>query len=84
MKGNDPLERMFQNHVSERYKDNLLKPIPGYPEAALNKLAQLWNYMNLSCATTLGSARLLALNGINRTQLFFSDLCSNIWIDSTS
>ena len=56
----NPLGRMFQNHVSERYKDNLLKPIPGYPEAASNKLAQLWNSMNLSSATTLGSARSLA------------------------
>ena len=56
----NPLERMFKNHVSERYKDNLLKQIPGYPEAASNKLAQLWNEMNLSSATTLGCARSLA------------------------
>ena len=56
----NPLGRMFQNHVSERYKVNLLKPIHGYPEAASNKLAQLWNEMNLSSARTLGSARSLA------------------------
>ena len=40
-KEKNPLGRMFQNHVSERYKVNLLKPIHGYPEAASNKLAQL-------------------------------------------
>ena len=33
----NPFGRMFQNYVFERYKDNLLKPIPGYPKAASNK-----------------------------------------------
>ena len=56
----NPLGSIFQNHVSARYKDKLLKPIPGYPEAASNKLAQIGNSMNLSTATTLGSTRALA------------------------
>ena len=61
----NPLGRMFQNKVSVRftrstYSDKLCQPIPGYPEAASNKLAQAWNEMNLSTAKTLGSARALA------------------------
>ena len=58
----NPLGRLFQTHVSERYQDRLLQPIPGYPEAASNKLAQIWNSMGLSNAKTLGNARSLAQN----------------------
>ena len=38
----------------------LCLPIPGHPEAASNKLAQVWNLMDLSSAKTLGNARTLA------------------------
>ena len=34
---------------------NLYQPVPGHPEAAANKLAQVWNAMNLSTAKSLGN-----------------------------
>ena len=37
----NPLGHIFQNCASKRYKHKLCKPIPGYPEAASNKLAQI-------------------------------------------
>ena len=37
--------------------DNLCQPVPGHPEVAANKLAQIWNLSNLSAAKTLRSAR---------------------------
>ena len=40
--------------------NNLCQPIPGHPEAAVNKLAQVWNLMNLGSAKTLGCAKALA------------------------
>ena len=39
------------------YCENLCQPVPGYPELATNKLAQVWNFANLSRAKTLASAR---------------------------
>ena len=67
----NPLGRLFQTHVSERYQDRLLQPIPGYPEAASNKLAQIWNSMGLSNAKTLGNARSLAQNWYNLNSSLF-------------
>ena len=58
----DPLGCIFQNKVSARLTQStssgkLCQPIPGHPEVAANKLAQVWNLMNLDTAKTLGSAR---------------------------
>ena len=36
---------------------NLCQPVPGHPEVAANKLAQIWNLLNLSSAKTLSSAK---------------------------
>ena len=36
---------------------NLCQPVPGHPEVAANKLAQIWNAMNLNKAKTLSSAK---------------------------
>ena len=61
----NPLGLIFQNKISTRItrsstSEKLCEPVPGYPQAAANKLAQVWNLMNLSTAKTLGSARNLA------------------------
>ena len=61
----NPLGRIFENKLSVKCtrstrSKNLCQPIPGHPEAAVNKLAQAWNAMNLSSAKTLGSAKSLA------------------------
>ena len=56
----NPLGCMFQKNRSKRYSDKLCKPIPGHPQAASNKLAQVWNEMNLSNAKTLGNVKSLA------------------------
>ena len=58
----NPLGRIFQNKLPQRntrsaYSDKLLVPVPGHPELATNKLAQIWNMTNHSSAKTLGSAR---------------------------
>ena len=37
-------------------------PVPGHPESAANKLAQVWNRMNLNNAKTVGCAKTLARN----------------------
>ena len=50
----------FQKNRSKRYNDKLCKPVPGHPQAASNKLAQVWNEMNLSNAKTLGNVKSLA------------------------
>ena len=53
---------IFQTNVSTRNtrsasETKLCQPIPGYPEAAANRLANIWNVMNLNNAHTLGQAR---------------------------
>ena len=58
----NPLGRIFQNKVSTRNTrstshDNLCQPVPGHPQSAANKLAQIWNNLNLSSAKTLGCVR---------------------------
>ena len=70
------LGRLFQTHVSERYQDKLLQPIPGYPDAASNKLAQIWNSMKLSNASTLGNARSLAQNSTHHS---YSDFQTDLY-----
>ena len=42
------------------------QPVPGYPEAAANKLAQVWNEMNLSNAKSLNSAKSVAQKWYNQ------------------
>ena len=59
------LGQIFDNKCSGKTtrfasSGNLCMPVPGHPESAANKLAQVWNEMNLSTAKTLGSARSLA------------------------
>ena len=61
----NPLGHIFKNKLSTRNtrsasNENLCQPVPGHPEAAANRLAQIWNILNLSSAKTLGSARTLA------------------------
>ena len=56
------LGNIFNNNVSKRNTRSaddtkLCQPIPGYPEAAANRLANVWNVMNLSSAHSLGQAR---------------------------
>ena len=58
----NPLGRIFSNRVSMKNtrsasSNKLCQPVPGHPESAANKLAQLWNVSNLSDAKTLGNAR---------------------------
>ena len=36
--------------------ENICQPVPGHPEVAANKLAQIWNILNLNSAKSLGSA----------------------------
>ena len=60
-----PLGCIFKDKLSTRNtrsanSGNLCLPVPGHPESAANRLAQIWNFMNLSSAKTLGSARTLA------------------------
>ena len=50
----------FGSYFDSNSSDKLSHPVPGYPEVAANKLAQIWNIMNLNNAKTLGSARNLA------------------------
>ena len=61
----NPLGKIFQKKVPIKQtrsytSDKLFQPINGHPEAATNKLAQIWNLANLSSANSLGSARSLA------------------------
>ena len=58
----NPLGRIFTNKLSTRNtrstnSDNLCQPVPGHPAAAANRLAQIWNILNLSSAKSLGSVR---------------------------
>ena len=60
-----PLGCIFQGKSSVKNtrssgSDNLCQPVPGHPELAANKLAQVWNLMNLSNAKTLASAKVSA------------------------
>ena len=38
----------------------LNQTVPGHPEVAANRLAQVWNTLNLSSTNTLGSVRKIA------------------------
>ena len=67
----NPLGLIFQNSISKRCtrstnSDKLCQPVPGHPEAASSKLAQIWNEANLSSAKTLGSARALTQKWYNQ------------------
>ena len=67
----NPLGLLFQNSTPKRLTRSsnskmLCQPIPGHPEAATNKLAQVWNIMDLSSAKTLGSAKTLARKWYNQ------------------
>ena len=42
--------------------NNLCQPVPGHPELAANKLAQVWNVMNLSKAKSVRCAKTSAKN----------------------
>ena len=58
----NPLECIFQNKLSSRItrsasSDKLRQPVPGHPENAANRHAQIWNISNLNAAKSLGSAR---------------------------
>ena len=58
----NPLGCIFKNKLSSRntrssHCDKLYQPVPGHPEAASNKLAQIWNILNLGLSSSLGSAR---------------------------
>ena len=57
----NPLGRIFQRKVQTRMTisadhENICQPVPGHPEVAANKLAQIWNILNLNSAKSLGSA----------------------------
>ena len=65
-KAMNPLGRIFPEKSTIRTTrsscdSKLCQPVPGYPELATNKLAQLWNLSNLNTAKTLGSAKSLVL-----------------------
>ena len=67
----NPLGLLFQNSTPKRLTRSsnskmLCQPIPGHPEAATNKLARVWNIMDLSSAKTLGSAKTLARKWYNQ------------------
>ena len=47
-------------------ESKLCQPVPGYPQLASNKLAQLWNLSNLDTAKTLGSAKSLVTEWIRK------------------
>ena len=64
IKTSNPLGRIFHTKSTVRNtrsasENKLCQPVPGYPELASNKLAQLWNISNLNTAKTLGSAKSL-------------------------
>lgn len=66
---------IFENKHSARLtrstsNNKLCQPIPGHPEVAANKLAHVWNIMNLDSAKTLGSARNLARKWFRDTGRF--------------
>ena len=71
----NPLGCIFKNKTSARLtrsssSNKLCQPVPGHPEVAANKLAQVWNLMNLDSAKTLGSARNLARQWFRETAKF--------------
>ena len=73
----NPLGHIFKNKVSTRMtrsasRDNLCQPVPGHPENAANKLAQIWNLSNLSAAKTLGSARTSARKWFKQNSKYLS------------
>ena len=61
----DPLGKIFHAKLSSRItrsanSDSLCKPVPGYPEVAANKLAQIWNILDLSSIKSLSGVRAAA------------------------
>ena len=73
----NPLGHIFKNKFSTRMtrsasRDNLCQPVPGHPENAANKLAQIWNLSNLSAAKTLGSARTSARKWFKQNSKYLS------------
>ena len=58
----NPLAVIFQKkptvkNTRSAVSDKLIHPVPGYPQVASNKLAQIWNIADISSAKSLGSAR---------------------------
>ena len=56
------LGRIFENRYSLKNtrsvtSTNLCQPVPGHPEVAANKLAQIWNALNLGNAKTLSCVK---------------------------
>ena len=67
----NPLGHIYQKtepvrNTRSSTSTKLCIPIPGHPEAATNKLAQVWNLMDLSSAKTVGNARALAKKWYSR------------------
>ena len=59
----NPLAVIFQKKPTMKNtcsagSDKLIHPVPGYPQVASNKLAQVWNIEDVSSAKSLGSARI--------------------------
>ena len=57
-----PVGHMFENKPSIKntrsaVSNKLSKPVPGYQEVAANRLAQVWNMMDLSSAESLTSVK---------------------------
>ena len=66
----NPLGHILQKKLSVKntrsgYNNKLSLPVPGHPEAAANKLAQVWNEMNLSDAKSLYHAKTIAQKWYN-------------------
>ena len=61
----NPPGHIFENKLSLKNTRsmswlNLCQPVPGHPEAAANKLSQVWNAMNLRTSNSLRNSKTLA------------------------
>jgi hypothetical protein len=62
----DPLGFIFEKkllvkNTRSKYNDKLCQPEPGHPELTANKMAQIWNNMNLSNAKSIACTKTSAL-----------------------
>ena len=53
-----------------KYNDKLCQPVPGHPELTSNKMAQIWNNLNLSNSKSIACTRASALKWYQNNQKF--------------
>ena len=58
--------------MRSKYNGKLCQPVPGHPELTSNKMAQIWNFLNLNNAKSIACVRASALEWYRNNQ-------KNLW-----